>query len=157
MNKAVLIILMCAALVATPAVASQPALSVGATSDIVDGKPVVVFKVTNTTSQPVQISVGQLPWKNRHNTVIAVVNRKSGESAKPKFRIDDNFETSTIDIRAGQTLQGTVSLERYVVGLGELLQKDDALVFWHYAASGESSAAFGEQGGWFALSRNHSR
>lgn len=151
MSKAVVILLALVAIAATPVVASQPPLTMEATGSIVDGKPVVVFKLTNTTNQPVQVAVSQLPWKNRINTVIAIVNKKSSEPVRPKFRIDDNFESGTLSIGAGESAQGAVSLDRYVVGLRELLLKEDALVFWHYTAAGDSAAVLGEQGGWFVL------
>lgn len=153
MSKTVWTLLALAAIAAMPVIASEPMLAMEATGSVVEGKHVVVFKLTNTTKQPVNVSVSQLPWKNRGNLVIAVVNKKSSEPVRPKFRIDDNFESGTLEIGAGESAQGTVSLDRYVFGLRELLQKDDALVFWHYTARGESVAVLGEQGGWFMLTR----
>jgi hypothetical protein len=157
MNKTVLVLLAWMAISAMPVVASEPALAMEASGSIVDGKPMIVFKLTNTTNQSMQISVSQLPWKQRHNIVIAVVSKKSGEPLRPKFRIDDNFESGALRVDAGESMQGTLSLDRYVGGLRELLSKEDVLVFWHYAASGDSSTALGEQGGWFAVSKIQSR
>jgi hypothetical protein len=157
MSKAAMVVLMWAIATVTPVMASQPTIIVEASGSIVDGKPMIVFKVTNTANQPVQVAASQLPWTQRNNVVITVVNKKSGEPARPKLRIDDNFDTGVRDIGAGQSMQGVVSLDRYVAGVQELLKKGDLLVFWYYNAPGDASALLGEQGGWFVLSRGQNR
>lgn len=151
MSRAIWVVLMWMA--AAPAMGGQSVLSVEAGSEVIDGKPMVVFKLTNLTDQPIKIPTARLPWRNRYSVVIALVDRKSSGPARAKFPIDDNFGGEIVEIGVGQSTQGAISLDRYVVDARSVLLKNEMLVFWYYNARGEGIASLGEYGGWFTFPR----
>ena len=140
-----------AVLVGHAAVAADSPLSVVASGTTINGTPAIVFKITNTGSDPLKIEEVRLPWKNRYSATVALVDRKSSDTARTKFRIEDNFGSRLVELHPGQSIDGAISLERFVIDPRQFLKKNDVLIFWYYNPKDSEGRSLGEYGGWFAV------
>jgi hypothetical protein len=116
---------------------------------MINGAPTILFKITNIGRDPLKIEEVRLPWKNRYSATVALVDRKSGDTARPKFRIEDNFGSRVLELQPGQTIDGAMSLERFVIDARQFVDKNEGVVFWYYQPRDASNQSLGEYGGWF--------
>jgi len=111
----------------------------------------VAFTITNTSSAPIEINESALPWGNRYSVLLVAVLKRTQETLRAGYPIDDVFVEKTIRLAPGEQLKGEVALSEHFGELDASRRKSDLLVFWYFAPKGAGGKPLGEYGSWVLL------
>jgi hypothetical protein len=134
--------------------ASPSPLQVSAVQSSKNGKPLLLFTVTNTSKIPLVIRESRLPWGSRYSTLLTVVRRNDGIQLKGAFPIDDVFSDIEKSLPPNASLQGEIELGEYAINIKKELARTDLIVFWYYVANSVDGSLLGEYGGWAVLKKD---
>jgi hypothetical protein len=110
---------------------------------------VLQVRMTLKSEEPVLVARAALPWESPYSLVLVAV-RPNGRPVDRVMTIADaGYDTLTI--HRGQTLSGSVDLDRRFHGLAETLHETEVILFWSYQLSPVHGVPADRLGGWLVL------
>jgi len=111
-----------------------------------DVDEVLKFTITNTTGSSLKVETSSLPWKMRSSLMLFVAEGGGmggePETMLPQFYPLESPGFGETRIEPGESLTGTVVLNRYFPSLKEVLKESDVVIFWSYRLKPIDSAPF---------------
>jgi hypothetical protein len=110
---------------------------------------VLKVRMTLKSGKPILLARASLPWENRYSLVLVAV-RPNGRAIDSVMTIADaGYDTLTL--HPGQTLTGSVDLNRRFHGLEETLHETEVILFWSYQLSPVHGLPTDRLGGWLVV------
>ena len=109
---------------------THPPIAVSANLKRKKGEPVLAFKFTNISSQPLEIYPSMLPWGNPHSITIAAFT-VDGKRIPNFYPIADPFDTTKLTVKPGESLEGDYDLFNNVLE-NTFPRNRDVIVMWSY-------------------------
>jgi len=114
----------------------------------------ISFTITNVGAEPVALTQPSLPWGDPHNVVLVLVNRRTGETIRKSYPIQDYFgPPDIVSLAPGKYIRGMLNMVPYVEELKKLSKKEDIIAFWYYEANAVDGRSLGKFGGWLEIPR----
>lgn len=98
-----------------------------------DGQPTLKVRLTNQGHEKITIEKSALPWGNRYSITLLAIPQSSHyeQPLSLVFPIDDLLPED-IDIKPGETLNGSIRLDLVFKDIGAVLQQKPLLILWRY-------------------------
>jgi hypothetical protein len=137
-----LIFLVCVVFGADPAMATDT-LSMDVTlSSIVSEEVTLKFDLKYSGKAPIEIYESDLPWGNYHSVVLVAAKLNSAEVLIPEIAPIDDPGPGRIEIRPGESLSGTIRVDRRFKRFLPTVAKTNLIVFWSYELTPISAPSF---------------
>lgn len=116
------------------------------------------FSITNATDHPLRLSKREVPWECPDSILILVAEYRHRHTMEPlptkrQIFVSACPEGETI-LAPGAAINGAIDLGDRVKGLPKLLERDHALVFWHWRPQSVESGENEGYGGLEILRKN---
>jgi len=92
------------------------------------GKPILAFRFTNLSKQPLALCPWQLPWGSVHSITVAAFT-PSGKRVPNHYPLENPVCPDILTIPPGQSMEGDYQLDML---LGDLPTNSDVVVIWFY-------------------------
>ena len=115
------------------------------------GAYAVDFRLKNIGAAPLTFKRRQLPWAQSATSglVVVAISRAKGGSPLPSGRSLHN-PVGEVTLQQGQSVEGSLELERVIPDLRSALQDGEVVVHWTYFPQA-GDVALPSHSGWFSL------
>lgn len=115
------------------------------------GGTVLNVRLTNNTSDQLEMNGSLLPWGNRYSLIlVAVRERKPNEQLKQKFFIDDVGPENVL-IQPKQSLEGQIDVREFFQDVEAELAKGSVILMWSYHLVTTNKQESSRLAGWVRL------
>ena len=119
---------------------------------IEDGRHVLHIALTNSCAETLLVYESDLPWGNLDSLMIVIATSRRGSTLPPPLVLDDPGPT-TVALKPGETVRGTVDLDGRFTTLRNVLRAGEVYVFWSFELRDTKSRHFPRQFGGFTIER----
>jgi hypothetical protein len=106
--------------------------------------------LTNIGKSPIRFYRVFLPWEHRYSLQVIIARGYLGRGGvlEGELPIRDPQDSDKVELKAGQTIRGTISLNERFRTLSEEIRARGLHVFWTYAVEPIDGSSVERLGGW---------
>ena len=113
--------------------------------------PWLQLRITNMSTETVEVAVSDLPWESRHSITMILVEAHSGNETIPEIMPITVPAFGTQKILPNGILEGNINLEGRYPGLLNALHRTDIIIFWSYRFVSVDRSPCNRCGGWLLI------